>query len=108
MVPTLAISPQSRLQNLRVIYTSPDKNWSLALLDWLDENGRFNNPQDWNRDCLGCRWNGDINDPADQGHPRSHGHGTWFILPDPLADLIRIIIQHDLLKLVPKLIALFK
>jgi hypothetical protein len=39
----------------------------------------------------GFRWNGDINDPEDKGNPRSHGQGTWTILPTeigvPLATL---------------------
>lgn len=83
MKPQDALSPRNRLDpgSLNVIYTAPDGSWSLAEMIW-DGDPR-----------VGCRWNGDINDPEDKGNPRSHGQGTWFILPDeigiPLASLTK-------------------
>ncbi|WP_232476182.1 hypothetical protein [Flavisphingomonas formosensis] len=82
MNPQNAVSPSNRLREgtLNVIYTAPDGSWSLATMIWDKE------------ECVGCRWNGDINDPDDKGNPTSRGRGTWFILPGaigrPIADLV--------------------
>ncbi len=87
MKPQDALSPRNRLDpgSLNVIYTAPDGSWSLGEIIW-DGDPR-----------VGCRWNGDINDPEDKGNPRSHGQGTWFVLPDeigiPLASLTETF-QH--------------
>jgi hypothetical protein len=81
MRPEDALSPRNRIAegSLRVIYTSPDGTWSIASMIFDDEPRQ------------GFRWNGDINDPDDKGNPRSHGQGTWTILPTeiglPLATL---------------------
>jgi hypothetical protein len=74
MRPQDAISPQNRLDSasLKIIYTSANGDWSLAEMLWDGEP------------AIGCRWNGDINDHADKGNPRSHAQGTWFILPDEI------------------------
>jgi hypothetical protein len=83
MKPQDALSPRERIKDgtLSVIYTAPDGEWSLAEMVFDDE------PR------VGCRWNGDINDPEDKGNPRSHRQGTWFIFPDeigfPIATLVK-------------------
>lgn len=83
MKPQDALSPRNRIGpgTLKILYTAPNGDWSLAEMVW-DEEPR-----------VGCRWNGDINDPEDKGNPRSHSQGTWFILPDeigfPIASLIK-------------------
>lgn len=84
MKPEDALSPLGRLEpgTLNVIYTSPDGAWSLARMVW-DGAPR-----------LGCRWNGDINNPADKGNPSSRGHGTWFILPDELVPVVMESIKN--------------
>jgi hypothetical protein len=82
--PSDVTSPRSRLEpgSLSVIYISEDKKWSLAEMIY-DGEAR-----------VGCRWNGDIDDPSDKGHPRSHGEAVWFTLPkeigSPLAELIKL------------------
>ncbi len=83
MRPQDALSPRNRIKagSLDVIYTTPAGEWSLAEMVWDGE------PR------VGCRWNGDIDDPEDKGNPRSHSQGTWFIFPDeigfPIAMLVR-------------------
>lgn len=74
MKPTDALSPRDKLdaQSLNVIHTHPQGWWSLARMTYD------------NAERVGIRWNGDINDPDDKGNPRSHNHGTWFVLPDEL------------------------
>jgi hypothetical protein len=84
MRPEDATSPRNRIAegSVRVIYTSPDGAWSIASMTFDDELRH------------GFRWNGDINDPDDKGNPRSHGQGTWTILPSeiggPLAALAEV------------------
>jgi hypothetical protein len=85
----------------RNIYISQDGNWSVAELDWRDEDGTV---------CpvKVCRWNGKLNDPKDLGHPHSHGQGVWFVLPDKLhlalmelkddVDVADIIWNHRLIE----------
>jgi hypothetical protein len=94
MHPKDALSPRDRIWpgSLQVIYISKDRWWSLATMRWLHGDDH-NDPNSWG-DALGCRWNGDINDPDDKGNPRSHGQGTWFILPDPLAALARALVAE--------------
>jgi hypothetical protein len=83
MRPQDALSPRNKIEadSLDVIYTAPGGGWSLAEVVW-DGEAR-----------VGCRWNGDINDPEDKGNPRSHNQGTWFVLPDeigfPIAMMVR-------------------
>jgi hypothetical protein len=87
MRPEDALSPRSRLvgDSLTVIHISPPnergRSWSLAEMVW-DGNPR-----------VGCRWNGNLDDPEDRGNPRSHGQGTWFILPDEIGQPIAALIK---------------
>jgi hypothetical protein len=63
--PRAVISPQDRLDQLRVIHIHP--NWSLAIGLW-----------DGDRALL-TRWNGDAQRPL--GNPVSHSYPTWFVVP---------------------------
>lgn len=74
MRPEDAQSPRNRIRegSIRVTYTSPDGDWSLAEMIYDDHP------------AVACRWNGDIDDPDDRGHPRSHAQGTWFVIPPEL------------------------
>ena len=45
--------------------------------------------------CLGCRWDGDINNPNDIGYPRQGKYPTWFVLPDALWKCILTSIQSN-------------
>jgi hypothetical protein len=78
MRPENALSPRSRLvPPVTIIHSTP--HWSVGEFTWDNEPN-----------VLGIRWNGDIDDENDKGNPRSHGEGTWFVLPKPIADLIRL------------------
>jgi hypothetical protein len=83
MKPQDALSPTARIKagSLNVIYTAPDGEWSIAEMVFDDE------------DRVGCRWNGDIHDPEDKGNPRSHNHGTWFILPNEIGFPIAMLVK---------------
>jgi hypothetical protein len=84
--PTQVYSPRNSIApgSLRVIYTSNCSGWSIAQLVWDGAP------------ALAIRWNGDLNDPKDLGHPRSHQHPTWFILPETIAHVVRGFIAASL------------
>lgn len=80
MRPERVTAPSDRLSDLRVVFTARDGSWSMAEFNW-----------DGDGPVLGVRWNGDLTNPRDRGHPRS-GPGAvpvWFVLPDALAELAR-------------------
>jgi hypothetical protein len=52
-----------------------DNEFSIAIGDWISEN---QTPQE----CLGMRWNGDLENSA--GYPKTFGHPVWFIIPQNL------------------------
>lgn len=82
--PENVISPQDYVDNVRVIYDGGEGSFSLAKLDW-EEN-----------ECFAIRWNvarrewDDDNKANDKaicvGMPSSHGYPVWFILPNELID----------------------
>jgi hypothetical protein len=86
LMPQNRLSPRSRVARvIRVLYTSPNGQFSLAEISWR-ENG-------WNgteETVVGACWNynSDPNDPNDVGFPRSHAHGTWFIIHECLVPMI--------------------
>ena len=82
--PDQATSPRKRIDGpVNVLFTSRDPySWSIARLRWCSER-----TDGW-RDVVGIRWNGHVDDPDDMGNPRSHGQGTWFILPDIVGRLL--------------------
>lgn len=77
MHPRDAKSPAWRIapDSLEVVHVTPE--WSLARMTY-----------DGQKNSLGIRWNGDLNDRNALGYPNARGHGAWFILPDGLDDLI--------------------
>jgi hypothetical protein len=85
--PRSVSSPIRNVKRVGRIYVSPDTNWSLAEIDWLDDDGERT------PDAVGCRWNGVLNDPASLGHPSGRGHPTWFIVPDPIKPILQAIID---------------
>ncbi|HEY1046299.1 MAG TPA: hypothetical protein VGF79_07660 [Bacteroidia bacterium] len=69
----------------KVIYTSPDGNFSIAKGEWVeDEMIRF-----------AFRWNGDINNPSDKGYPSVFDNPMWFQLPYDLRDVLSILIRES-------------
>jgi hypothetical protein len=87
--PSQVKSPLNRIEpgSVRVVYTANSGGWSVTKLNWWDEATSSYDP------ALAIRWNGELNDPNDLGHPRSHGHPTWFILPTPIALLVQAFID---------------
>lgn len=83
MDPRNVLSPQRRLDSasLNVIHTDPAGEWSLAEMIWDGAP------------CVACRWNGDIHNHKDKGNPRSHGNGTWFVLPDEIGAPIAAMVK---------------
>jgi hypothetical protein len=76
--PNLVLSPKGRVENLRVIHDGKDGSFSVAEMDW------DGNP------AVGVRWNGGNEGKfTGLGNPQSRGIATWFILPDPIADLVK-------------------
>jgi len=72
------LSPRSRLTGpINTIHKTCD--FAIATFTW-----------DGKPDCMGMCWTGDQNDPDDKGNPRSHGEGTWFIVPEPFAHAIKL------------------
>jgi len=73
--PQTVLSPQGKVRNLKVVYDSDPANggWSVATMQW-----------DTNPNAVGLRWNGSPEESG-KGNPQSHGHATWFILPEELA-----------------------
>lgn len=81
MNPWNATSPKSRLQHssLNVLHTDSD-GWSIATMLW--------NSEPWASDhqlVHGLRWDGDVGNVTDLGNPVSRSYGTWFVLPDAVA-----------------------
>jgi len=66
---------------IEIIYTSPDGSFSIAKGEWTDD--RMNR--------FAMRWNGDVNNPADNGYPSVLGHPMWFQLPYDVRDIINIL-----------------
>ena len=62
------------------------KKWS-EVLDLFDDGvnsyivGYY---KDLDKDCIGVRWNGDLNNPKEIGYPRHADYPTWFVLPEYL------------------------
>lgn len=76
-LPQLVKSPKSSVDpnSIRVIYDGGENSYSVVLLTWEGAEG-----------CVGVRWNGAENGI---GNPQSSGSPTWFILPRPIAELVK-------------------
>jgi len=80
--PRTVLSPQRSVADLWVLHDGglwteddPWSGWSLARMTW-----------EGNPNAVGCRWNGEQG--VNPGSPSSRGYSTWFIIPDPLAEII--------------------
>lgn len=80
--PSLVISPKASISkdSVTVVYDGgevspgdPWTGWSVAEMEW------DGNP------AVGMRWNGG---GTSIGNPQSRGVPTWFILPDPIAEVV--------------------
>jgi hypothetical protein len=91
MKPEDALSPRDRIWpgSLKILHISNDRWWSIASLRWRSD---ADDPDYW-EDVIACRWNGELDNPDDKGNPRSHGQGTWFILPGPLAAMAQGLVE---------------
>jgi hypothetical protein len=83
-------NPQNFQHNGNIIYTSPDGFFSIARGYWSgDEEGTTR---------LAMRWNGDINNSSDLGHPNVRGYPMWFQLPSDndgyLPDVARALLGN--------------
>jgi len=84
-------SPKGAVTHLRVLYDGGEQTgalewdgWSIAELEWHE------------KPVLACRWNGSTTNGefSEIGNPQSRGNPTWFILPKPLADVIRAQLKN--------------
>lgn len=77
--PRLVTSPKGRVEKLHVIHDSGEGDYAVATMLW-DGQPR-----------MGVRWNGGDKGEIFQGlgSPQSRGIATWFILPDPISELVR-------------------
>ena len=80
--PRTVTSPQDQWKLGSILYNSREYGWSVAEGQWKDG-------ETWNN-ALGIRWNGGGENPL--GHPISHFHPVWFIVPDELRDVLREVI----------------
>ena len=87
MHPSLVTSPAKRIRNLGRWYIDPRGWWSVREMEWLDEDGVT-----WNH-AIGCRWNGDLNNQKEIGHPNSFNNAVWFILPEPFSQMAAALIE---------------
>lgn len=76
--PDMVISPKNMVSRLEVVFDGGENQWSVAKFRWDGEP------------VVGIRWNGGSNDKRfpGMGNPQSRGVPTWFILPEPLADVV--------------------
>ena len=66
-------NPQNFQHSGNIIYTSPDGFFSIARGHWGEDREGTTR--------LAIRWNGDINNPKEIGHPNVRGYPMWFQLP---------------------------
>lgn len=84
--PETVTSPKGSVSALRILLNTGEGGWSLADMDWKEDRS------------LGIRWNGDAANPL--GNPQSRGIATWFILPEPIAAVLRERFGESLVGLV--------
>ena len=82
--PELVLSPKGRVKDLKVIYDGGENSWSLAQMIWDEYK------------AVGIRWNGGSEDKRFPGigNPQSRGVPTWFILPEEVADTVRVLVKR--------------
>ncbi len=75
--PKTVISPKNRVGFVKVLHDAGPGAWAAALLDY---DGH---------EVIALRWNGGDGDESGIGNPQSRGRPTWFVVPDPLMDIVR-------------------
>jgi|GraSoiStandDraft_39_1057311.scaffolds.fasta_scaffold27730_4 hypothetical protein len=72
--PQTVCAPRASVRAVEIIYNEGSGKWSVARVNWEDE------------DRIGIRWNG--GDGPGVGNPQSRGRATWFIVPEPLQQVV--------------------
>ena len=72
--PQTVWAPRASVRAVETIYNEGSGKWSVARVNWEDE------------DRIGIRWNG--GDGPGVGNPQSRGRATWFIVPEPLQQVV--------------------
>jgi hypothetical protein len=72
--PQTVWAPRASVRAVEIIYNAGSGKWSVARVNWEDA------------DRIGIRWNG--GDGPGVGNPQSRGRATWFIVPEPLQQVI--------------------
>ena len=70
----------------KIVYTSPNGGWSIAKGEWVDDG----------MERFAIRYNGDINNPEDNGFPSTFGNPMWFQLPYEIKELLKELIEHSI------------
>jgi len=76
--PQTRLAPRASVRTVDVIYDAGE--WSVARVNWEGD------------DRIGIRWNG--GDGPGVGNPQSRGKATWFIMPEPLQQVLLEKAEH--------------
>lgn len=92
--PADVISPKDLISNVEVLFDGGNESFSMARLTWYGTDG-----------CYAMRWNVSNRELDNEqkangnipciGLPQSHGHPTWFILPEVIKDYIDDIKKQE-------------
>ena len=76
--PSMVLSPKAMVSALEVVFDGGENQWSVAKFKWKGDP------------VMGMRWNGGSGDARfpGMGNPQSRGVPTWFIVPEPLHDVV--------------------
>ena len=74
IAPETVWAPRTCVRAVEVIYDEGPGKWSVARVNWEDE------------ERIGIRWNG--GEGPGVGNPQSRGKATWFIVPEPLEQVV--------------------
>ena len=72
--PQTVRAPKASVRSVEVLYDQGPGEWSVARIDWEGS------------ECIGMRWNG--GEGPGIGNPQSRGNATWFIVPQPLQQVV--------------------
>ena len=75
--PQDVISPRTKWRLLKVLYDGGEDGWAAAEGTWDGEP------------VVGIRYNGNPDKPL--GHPISNSRPVWFILPEGIRELVRVV-----------------
>lgn len=92
--PADVISPKDLISNIEVLFDGGSESFSIARLTW-----------DGTDSCYAMRWNVSNREFDNEqkangeipciGLPQSHGHATWFMLPEVIKGYIDDIIKQE-------------